>query len=163
MSFGIDWLPSLIEINVSHMSQLESYFEGIFLLEYIGKKIYYLDYPIIFYNPRDPDYSKKLFNHLVTRDNPKYGSRGMDIERAKRLLWCPAVIEHSTDPKILNFDYKEADGNIRTYLYLEPYNLDYLVILQKLNRTHEAMIVSAYFIDIEYKRRSYIEKSKKGI
>lgn len=163
MSNEIPWLPPLITITVTHSSQLEVFFKRIFLEEFVNKNIQYLDYPIIINKQGDPTYSDKLFEHLTTRDNPRGESRGIDIERAKRLLWCPAIIEHSTDSNILNFDYLESNGIIRTYLYLKPCILDYLVILQKIEKSHEAIIVSAYFVDEEYKRHKYIEKSKKRV
>jgi len=163
MDFGIPWLPPLIDIRVSHMSQIEPFLESIFINEFVNKKIIYLDYPVIINKPEDPTYSGKVFQHLITRDNYRNEGRGIDMERAKRLLWCPALISNSKDPSVLSFDYLEADGNIRTYLYLKPYKLDYLVILQKIEKTHEVAIVSAYYIDVDYKRRSYLEKSKQAI
>jgi hypothetical protein len=163
MSIDIPWLPPLLDIRVSHISKIESYLECIFIREFVNKDLCYLDFPVIINKPGDPNYANKLFKHLITRDNYQYEGRGLDIERAKRLLWCPAVIANSNDPNILNFDYQEHNGIIRTYLYLKPYTLDYLVILQKNEKSHEAIIISAYYIDVEYKRRSYLEKSKKAI
>jgi hypothetical protein len=163
MAYDIQWLPPLIVPNVKHMSQLDAFFEKIFIKEFEEKEIIYLDYPVVINKPGDPNYSKKVLDHLTTRDNNRSESRGLDLERAKRLLWCPAVISHPNDPNVLNFDYRESDGIIRTYLYLKPFVLDYLVILEKDEQSHEAFIVSSYYIDKEYKKHSYIDKSKKAI
>lgn len=163
MTFGISWLPPLIDLNRIHTSDMEKYLHRIFINELFNIPVYYNDFIVRLSEPKDPNYSYKVFQHITTNESKKYKKRSFDIFRAIRMRWCPALISHSSDPNVLHFDYLEYSGKIRTYLYLKPNVIDYLVILEKIKSTQEVMIISSYYVNEENRRRSYLEKYDKRI
>lgn len=150
----------MIDFGGTHSDQLENFLFPYFKVLFLDQKLYYRKYEIVFVQDRDADYAFKIFKHLTSYDN-KYGSRSIDTERAKRLSWFPAIVSHPDDPNILCFDYCEAKGTIRTYLFLLPY--DYLIILQKDEININARIISAYYVDQKWSKKSYIDKYNKRI
>jgi hypothetical protein len=99
------------------------------------------------------------FWHLITREDNRTGERLHDPRRAERLPWCGPTIRHHDDPTVTVWDYREAGGNTRTYVWLEQF--DYVIILEKtLTRRYGevAFLVTAYHVDGEDHRKSLRRK-----
>jgi hypothetical protein len=93
------------------------------------------------------------FWHLISQTDGT-GGRIFDPRRAERLAWVAALIMHSTDPSVKCWEYLEASGRVRIYIWLE--DLDYVVILEKQNTV--ARLVTAFYVDGNSKRRGLTRK-----
>ena len=107
----------------------------------------------------DPQSHKKkegkeeIFWHIVTRK--ERGSRELDRHRASRIRWIkPIILNHNYD-KIKMFYYFEDTGKIRLYLW--AYEVDFVVILQKLGAT-SSYLVTSFYIDNQKKRDVFEKK-----
>lgn len=109
----------------------------------------------------DPQSHKKregkeeIFWHVVTRK--ERGTRKLDVPRASRIKWIkPIILNHSYD-KIKLFYYFEDTGKIRLYLW--AFEVDFVVILQKLGAS-SSYLVTSFYIDNQKKRDVFERKFK---
>lgn len=68
------------------------------------------------------------------------------------------MLQHSDDPAITRWRYREPKGQIRQYLWLEA--LDYVVVLEERNmlRWPVLFLITAYHVDGESSRRQLRKK-----
>ncbi|TET45210.1 hypothetical protein E3J62_08160 [candidate division TA06 bacterium] len=94
------------------------------------------------------------FWHLITRIGSKTTERLFDPRRAERLPWCGPTISNSSDVAVKVWDFKEASGRLRTYLWLEDW--DYAIVLEKKQERlgEVAFLVTAFYVDGESRRKS---------
>lgn len=104
------------------------------------------------------DVYEEGFWHLICKYNYETEDRLFDPRRAERLPWFNPVVTYHANPIITEFDYKEARGKIRTYLWLEDF--DYVVILEKKRVANKnvAFIITAYYVDGPSRRRALQKK-----
>lgn len=91
--------------------------------------------------------------HLISREDQKTKIRHFDIERARRLSWCVAIIKNSSSSEIKVWERPDPSGDPKTYLWLDEH--DYVVILQKLSRGDKgeiAFLVTGFYVD-SYKKK----------
>lgn len=94
------------------------------------------------------------FWHLITKGE-RSGDRVFDPRRGERLPWCGPTISHSDDDSTVKvWDFREGNGRIRTYVWLEDW--DYVIILQKKERRRGTIVflVTAFHVDGDSTRRS---------
>jgi len=127
---------------------------------YLAQKIYI-----------DPQSHKKaegkeeIFWHIITRENKITKQRELDKHRACRIKWIKPIILHHNYTKIKMFYYLESSGKIRLYLW--AFEVDFVVILQKLG-VSSSYLVTSFYIDKNYNKNIYTKryeayKNKKDI
>ncbi len=114
----------------------------------------------IWWQRRMCDGYEETFWHLITRDDAAAANRLFDPRRAERLSWCGAILRNCTAPEIKRWRYRESDGKVRLYLWLETE--DYVVVLQHRDLRSGAgrvyFLVTAYHVDGEGRRRHLQKK-----
>jgi len=156
-----DWLPEIVSINgewAEVLSRLYKIFEQDF--KYTERTfqgiLVWWDRQIL-----QGEHYEEGFWHLITKEQAKRKDRLFDPRRAERLPWCGPTISHSNDKSVKVWDFKENNGRIRTYIWLE--NWDYVIILQK--RRHRkgllAFLITAFYVDGDSSRRSMRIKFEK--
>jgi len=107
------------------------------------------------------DIYEEGFWHLITRIDNKIKDRLFDPERAKRLPWCNPIIVNFQDEMVKFWDYKESDGRLRTYLWLEDF--DYAVVLEKRAQRfgNVYFLITAFYVDGSSKRKNLRKKYEK--
>jgi len=104
------------------------------------------------------------FWHLITKLDYAQKERLFDPPRAKRLPWCKPTIVNSGAPEVKVWNYVEAKGRIRTYLWLE--NWDYVIILEKRRLSggrRAAFLTTAFCVGGKSTRRNLQKKYAKRI
>jgi hypothetical protein len=99
------------------------------------------------------DGKEEAFWHLITGLDRDSGQRLFESERARRLLWCGAVIRNPGDGAVLQWQYREK-GALRTYLWLQ--HEDYVVVLQGApsRRPQRYILLTAFHLSGESQRRN---------
>lgn len=110
--------------------------------------------------PEKEGEKEKVFWHLTTREDKKTEERLPDFRRCERLPWAKPILEHAGCPEIMDWDYEEGDGTIKTYVWLEQY--DFVVILKKYPDGGRRLITS-FWIEYEHTRRKLKEKYKRRL
>ena len=100
---------------------------------------------------------------MKTPTDKKTKERLLDPRRAERLPWCCPAIENKDDCVVTVWDYQEAKGKIRTYLWLESW--DYVIILEKRKRRIGtiAFLITAFHVDGNSRRKNLRGKHSKKI
>ena len=102
---------------------------------------------------------EQSFDHVITR-GPKDGQpRSIDISRASRVPWIRPLIENFNNPELVYFQYLEGSGYVRDYIW--DRTNDYVVILE--NKGHQLHLVTAFNIDVDWKRYDLLKKQKKAL
>jgi hypothetical protein len=107
----------------------------------------------------DPQSHKKaegkeeIFWHIVTRK--ERGLRQLDKPRASKMRWIKPIILNYNYDKIKMFYYFEDTGKIRLYLW--AFEVDFVVILQKLG-VSSSYLVTSFYIDNQKKRDVFERK-----
>jgi hypothetical protein len=99
------------------------------------------------------------FWHLITKLDHQSGDRLLDPRRAERLPWCKPTIEHSAEPAVKMWRYKERRGKTRIYIWLE--NWDYVTILEERQLRggrQVAFLITAYYVSGSSTRRTLQKK-----
>ncbi len=101
------------------------------------------------------DDKEEIFWHIITRK--ERGTRKLDEPRAIRIRWIKPIILNYSYDKIKMFYYFEDTGKIRLYLW--AFEVDFVVILQKLGAT-SSYLVTSFYIDNQKKRDVFERKYK---
>ncbi len=113
---------------------------------------------IIYIDPQShktKDGKEEIFWHVVTRKDR--GTRKLDKPRASRIKWIKPIILNYGYEKIKMFYYFEDTG--KTRLYLWAFEVDFVVILQKLGAS-SSYLVTSFYIDNQKKRDVFERKFK---
>ena len=100
----------------------------------------------VYINPKEDNKASSYWH--ITHEGEVESERIFAARRCERIAWVRAIIENVTDPAIKIWDYKEGNGKIRTYIWLEDY--DYVVVLEKKSRKQNIyfyFLVTAFYID----------------
>lgn len=149
-----DWLPPMLDLNGNWADVLQELY-SVFSRDFKRGPLMLGSEPVWHDNRILPgDVYEECFWHLVTRKDRQHGDRLPDFRRAERLPWCAPILQNHQDPAVVFWHYREGDGRIRTYAWLE--RGDYVVILErKLKRIGAvAFLITAYHIDGESMRRN---------
>jgi len=150
------WLPSLIPLDgkwEERVVELYATYQEIFFTgscRYDGKPVH------VGTKKTDPPYEDSFW-HLISRDDKHSGDRLPDFDRARRLLWIPAVLNNSNDNHVLAWDFQEAGGTIRRYIWLKEF--DFVLIL--IDKGYVWILITAFFISSNWSRKNFEEKYTK--
>jgi len=163
MSKPPDWLPPLVSVGGEWqqvLARLYAIFDTDFkqtLRSFQGQPVWW-DRRIL-----AGESYEEGFWHLITKIDPARSERLLDPRRAERLPWCAPTICNAGDQIVKVWDFKEANGRIRTYLWLEA--LDYVIILEKRRQRSGivAFLITAFYVEGESKRRNLRAKHEERI
>jgi hypothetical protein len=103
------------------------------------------------------------FWHLISKSQWRTtaGERSFDPRRAERLPLCGPTISNANDNCVKVWDFKEATGRLRTYVWLEDW--DYVIILEKREQRKGQIffLITAFYVDGDSKRRNLRSKFNK--
>lgn len=159
-----DWLPDPIDTNGSWdeiLDRLWTVFES-----QIASGLYFRGRPVWYDRGKD-DGKPRCFWHITHRDHKEYDPRFrkmvirdrlVDTARARCLSWLRTILENTHREEVLCWDYREDDGRMATYVWLEC--CDYVIILghQETKKGIVYRIVSAYVTDYPRKRDQLHDK-----
>jgi len=147
MSTTARWLPPIIDS--SEYADWDKFLEEIYRIfkrDFLeGDTLSYRSAPVIINSDLERG-KEKTFWHLThrTEKGKKWGKRKIrDVSRAERLPWIRPVIANSGEKDILDFDFFEGQGTVRSYLWLKKWN--FVVILESQNQSY--LLVTAYHLD----------------
>lgn len=150
-----DWLPEMYPVNPWTEKTYELLYE-IFQKDFVNNQPQYRGYVVWFF-PEEEDGKEVVFWHLTSREDNAVGERIPDLRRSERLPWARPMLDNPDKPEVLDWDYEEGDGSIKTYVWLKDY--DYLVVLKKYKDGRRRLITSFW---IEYQNfRDKLEKKYK--
>lgn len=155
------WLPEIVSVNGEWPLVLARLF-ATFDVDFKQTQRSFRGRPIWWDNRIPPgERYEEGFWHLITKTDQESGERLLDPRRAERLPWCGPTISHSDDDPVKVWDYREAGGRLRTYLWLEDW--DYVIVLEKRSQRKGeiAFLVTAYHVDGDSVRRSLRTKYSK--
>jgi len=126
----------------------------LFRHDFLDNPANYCSHPVLCF--KDMDRGKlNIFWHLTERDDKAIGGRIADPRRAERLAWARPMLDHVSDPNILHWDYEEGDKTIKTYVWLQDFDL--VVILKRMPDMSRRLITS-FYVDYSNKRRDLKRK-----
>jgi len=147
------WLPEMLEVNPWTGDTYESLYQ-LFCdtlkdvrLVYRGSKVWFF--------PEIEDGKEKIFWHLTSRDDKEAGERLPDLRRSERLPWVRPMLDWPDRAEILDWDFEEADGTIKTYVWLKDH--DFVVIMKKFPDETRRLITS-FWIEYNNTRRKMQKK-----
>jgi len=169
------WLPSPLEVNSNWDVFVQACFE-VFQRDFVNAKPRCFGRPL-FHDSRidreDTPPGRPLgFWHLTTTTENRYDSQSRrmiaigrlpELQRAARINWVLPTIEHAHDSANLVWDYQEASGKIRTYIWNE--SQDWLVIVEKQNRPKGTiyMLITSFLVKYDSKRADLERKYRQRI
>jgi hypothetical protein len=158
-----DWLPDPIDTNGSWdeiLDRLWTVFDT-----QIARGLFFNGRPV-WHSTWIEDDKPGGFWHVTHRDDlvfdprlrKKVKQRNYDPGRSRCLCWLRPILENAHRDEVLVWDYREDDGRMVTYVWLEC--CDYVVILghQETQRGTVYRIISAYVTDYYRKREQLREK-----
>ncbi len=155
-----DWLPAIVSLDGEPHSIFAMLY-NLFEEDFKRTKRKLREYPVHWDTRILEGKYEEGFWHLITRVDWATQGRLFDPRRAERLPWCGPSISHSEDVAVRTWDYRENQGQIRTYIWLEK--LDYVVILEIRRKPAYtiAFLVTAYHVDGDSVRRNLRTKYDK--
>jgi hypothetical protein len=156
-----NWLPETVCVDGEYNQVLVKLYE-IFEKD-IKHTILRLNGVPVWYDRRllPGDKYEEGFWHLTSRDELVFDkklkrnvlNRVWDPRRSERLPWCRPTIDNFKEIAVLTWDFREARGQVRTYLWLKKY--DYVVVLEKQSKRLGPiyMLITAFYVDYASKRR----------
>jgi hypothetical protein len=159
-----DWLPAIVSVS-GEWEQVLVRLYSIFNRDFRQKGCRFGDRPV-WWDRRKLEGSpyEEGFWHLITKTDRRLKERLLDPRRAERLPWCKPTIVNSNAPEVRVWSYKEAKGEIRTYLWLE--NWDYVIVLEERQLgggRNVAFLITAFHVGGESTRGSLRRKHESRI
>jgi hypothetical protein len=154
------WLPHIVSVD-GQPERVFAMLYQIFTRDFVESPPLFRGRPILWDGRVLDGLYEEGFWHLITKQDQESGERFLDPRRAERLPWCAPTICHSTEPTVKVWNYREGNGRIRTYLWLE--NFDYLIVLEirAQRRGEVAFLFTAFHVDGASYRRSLQSKYEK--
>jgi hypothetical protein len=152
------WLPDMFPVN-PWTEQTFDLLYAIFRRDFIESQPCYRGCTVWFFPEKAAD-KELVFWHLTSRDDKETGERLPDLRRSERLPWARPMLDNADKLEILDWDYEEGDGTIKTYVWLK--DNDYLTILKKYPDGRRRLITS-FWIDYQNTRRKLEKKYENRI
>jgi hypothetical protein len=168
-----EWLPDMAVVSPwCHGGSNDTYeiLYQIFCRDIKNRRLKYDGFNVWIFNEIE-DGKEKIFWHLTSREQKAQkvprrkkrffdadtipGQRLPDLRRSERLPWVKTLIENSAKSEILDWDYEEGDGSIKTYIWLKDW--DFAVIMKKYPDNSRRLITS-FYVDLEYKKNDFESK-----
>lgn len=147
------WLPPIFQMSPWNEAILEALY-AIFRRDFIDNPASYRGNRVWFFPERDRE-KENIFWHLVERDDDDNDARLPDFRRSERLPWARPMLDNVGQPEVLDWDYEEGKGDIRTYVWLKDF--DYLIVMKKYPNG-QRRLVTAYYVDYENTRQKLQKK-----
>src|SRR5208283_1307366 len=100
------WLPPMAPVNPWTADTFGELY-GIFKRDFKDSQPVYAGRPVWFF-PEMEDGKEVIFWHLTSEKHRQTGERMPDLRRSERLPWARPMIDKSSQPEILAFDYLES-------------------------------------------------------
>lgn len=145
------WLPIMFSLDPNTQRFVRVLYRR-FECDFIMNETEFENRPIIYDDTISKGYELGFW-HLITGKLHCYNFEDIDYDRARRLNWCSPVISHSGSNECVVFNYENAKGYIRTYIWLKE--LDYVVIVQIENIVDLgecARLITAYYFNKDWGR-----------
>ena len=152
------WLPELLQVDPWTGHTFEILYE-IFTRDFKISRPHFQGYEVWFF-PEMDEGKEKIFWHLTHQDDEEAGVRLPDPRRSERLPWVRCLIENPERQEVIWWDYREASGDIHTYIWLKEY--DFVVVMKKY-RDGKRRLISAFHISYSHTRRSLEKKYNRRI
>jgi len=110
--------------------------------------------------PEKEDGKEVVFWHLTSRDDKDVGERLPDLRRSERLPWARPMLDNADAMEVLDWDFKEGDGIVKTYVWLKDF--DYLMVLKKYPDGRRRLITS-FWVEYQNTRRKLEKKYDRRI
>lgn len=156
------WLPNTISLDGEWEKTLVRLY-SIFEQDFIQTQCHFEKRQVWWDDRKFDGRYDEGFWHIISTTDRETLERIPDFERAKRLPWCAPAISNSQDPQVKCWDFREGNGKIRTYLWIEQW--DYLVILEKrtVKLGEIAFLITAYHIGGNSTRRNLTRKYEQRV
>ncbi len=148
-----DWLPAMARISPWTVETFE-YLYAIFARDFKDTRPLYEGRPVWFF-PEVEDGKETIFWHMTTRNDRQTATRLPDLRRSERLPWVRPMIEHAGCDEGKAWDYQEADGSLKTYVWLE--DQQFVVIMKKYPDGGRRLLTS-FYVDYPHYRRKLLKK-----
>lgn len=154
----MEWLPSELSLLSGNLEDDYSKLFEIFKRDFIETQLYFSGERVVYQEAIDrkaPGEYPHGFTHLITRENG--GQRIIDYDRATKLPWIRAIIEHSDDSSIIVMKRTQSNEKYglmnNTYLWLE--SRDFLVVLRRITKGfyQGQMLITAFAITESHERK----------
>ena len=148
------WLPAIVSVNGVWTEVLARLY-GVFEADFKRIRLLFDGRPVWWDRRILPGEAyEEGFWHLITKADLNTSARLLDPRRAERLPWCGPVIANSADGAVTVWDFEEANGHVRTYLWLQEW--DYVVVMEKRQQrvSEVAFLITAFHVDGESSRRN---------
>ncbi|MFH1076757.1 MAG: hypothetical protein V1753_07980 [Pseudomonadota bacterium] len=152
------WLPQMLSVNPWTDKTFDDLYT-LFKRDFVENKPRYRSISVWFF-PDMEDGKERIFWHLTHREDKERGERLSDFRRSERLPWARPMLENPDEPEVLDWDYEEGNGSIKTYVWLKDF--DYLVLLKKYPDGGRR-IVTAYWIEYGHEKRKLLKKYQRRI
>ncbi|RQW87843.1 MAG: hypothetical protein EHM79_07020 [Geobacter sp.] len=83
-----------------------------------------------------------------------------DLRRSERLPWARPMLDNADAMEVLDWDFKEGDGIVKTYVWLKDF--DYLMVLKKYPDGRRRLITS-FWVEYQNTRRKLEKKYDRRI
>jgi len=152
------WLPDIVSVD-GEWEQVLSRLYAVFEADFKVTGCSFQEKPVWWDRRILPgDRYEEGFWHLISKQDQKASERLFDPRRAERLPWCRPTLVNSRELELKVWDYREAGGRLRTYVWLRDWA--YVVILEKkMQRCGEvAFLITAFYVDGDSKRKDLQRK-----
>jgi hypothetical protein len=156
-----DWLPDIVSVEGEWEKVLAKLYR-IFAYDFRQTGCCFEDRPVWWDRRKLESPYEEGFWHLITQLDHNQKERLFEPRRAERLPWCKPTIMNCGDLEVKVWDYKEARGKIRTYLWLE--NWDYVIVLEKRQLRggrNIAFLITAFYVEGKSTKKSLQRKYEK--
>lgn len=153
-----EWLPDLFPVNPWGHDTYDALYR-LFRRDFIESQPVYQRH-IVWFFPEIEDGKEQIFWHLTSRNDKETGERLPDPRRSERLPWVRSTLDQAQRPEVLAWDHEEADGTIKTYVWLENY--DFVVILKKYPDGRRRLI-TAFWVEYSNAKRKLRKKYERRL
>jgi len=152
------WLPDMFKVNpwTEHTFDL---LYVVFKADFVDGQPSYRGHSVWTF-PEKEDGKELVFWHMTSREDKATGTRLPDLRRSERLPWARPMINNAGQTEVLDWDYEEGDGTIKTYVWLKDY--DYVAILKKYPDGRRRLVTS-YWVEYENAKRKFEKKYEQRI
>ncbi len=147
------WLPEMLNVNPWTETTYDALYQ-LFCDTLKNSRPVYRGAEVWFFLDME-DGKEKIFWHLTSRDDKETGERLPDLRRSERLPWVRPMIDQPDQSDVLDWDFEEGDGTIKTYIWLKEY--DFVVIMKKYPDENRRLITS-FWIEYNNTRRKMQKK-----
>lgn len=144
-----NWLPAILDLNPWTEDTYDMLYD-IFKNDFVPGTLIYDGYNVWYFPDMDGG-REIIFWHLTGTGE----ARVPELRRAERLPWAKILLDNYSKPEILNWDFEEADGDIKTYLWLKDH--DYVLIMKKYPDNRRRLI-TAFYVNYQNTKRKLSKK-----